>query len=298
MILCGFLLHAIIGVAEEENETPLEVVRVSPSGSGVSTTVGRITVEFNKPIIAFGSQFQEFGEVHIEISPDVQCSWRAFETNEYTCLLDDDLEPETTYSIKVLHTAESLDGSVLGVNRQYQFKTALLSVRHDWTFWRSPINPGFRLRFSRPVALSTVLQTVLIQSQDGSEDVEVRADYERRYGISHRDFYLQDENGIWQQMSEEDAKDFVELLKKGGLGPDDENPLGDIATRQWYVEPESELQFGSSYELHLDAGAKSIFANESTEESVKFGIFDTFGDIELKGIIYLITNSLWGIDSN
>ncbi|MXW54472.1 MAG: hypothetical protein F4Z66_10970, partial [Gammaproteobacteria bacterium] len=162
-ILCGFLLYALTGVAEEAIETPLEVVSVTPSGDGVSTTFGRITVEFNKPMVALGRSLEGFsGEIPVEVTPGVRCAWRAFETNEYTCFLDDDLEAETTYAIKVLQTAKSLDGSVLGTSREYTFKTALLHVEAETSHWRSLTQPITGLWFSRPVSLDTVLKTVRI----------------------------------------------------------------------------------------------------------------------------------------
>ena len=150
LTLCCVLLYAFIGSTDQEESTPLEVVKVTPLGGGVSTTMGRITIEFNKPMLALGERFQEFNEIPIEITPSVACTWRAFSMYEFTCLLDDDLLPETTYTIKVLGTAESLDGSVLTNGHESVFTTVLLAVEQDWMFWKSLPKRSFDSGFLTP----------------------------------------------------------------------------------------------------------------------------------------------------
>lgn len=277
------VFYAIPGLTEGDPSTQLKVLNVTPLGSGVSTSLGRITIEFNKPMVALGGLLQEFEEIPIEITPSVRCSWRSFDANEFTCYLDDDLEEETTYTIRVLQTAESLDGSMLGQRAEYSFKTALLSVESRWTYWRSPTRPIFRLWFSRPVALSTVLETLRVQQSEGLDQIKVRATYGPHGGPSD-DFYSQDQNGQWQLIEDEDAKAWVDLLIEEGIGSDSTNFSNDIAERKWYIEPTEDLQPNSNYDLILAAGARSIFATESTEAPLKFGSFKTLGEFEIVGL--------------
>lgn len=283
LVFSCVLFYAIPGLPEGDTSTQLKVVNVTPLGSGVSTSLGRITIEFNKPMVALGGLLQEFEEIPIEITPSVRCSWRSFDANEFTCYLDDDLEEETTYTIRVLQTAESLDGSMLGQSTEYSFKTALLSVESRWTYWRSPTRPIFRLWFSRPVALSTVLETLRVQQSEDLDQIKVRATYGPHGGPSD-EFYSQDQNGQWQLVEDEDAKAWVELLIEEGIGSDSTNFSNDIAERKWYIEPIKDLQPSSTYDLILAAGAKSIFATEATDVPVKFGSFKTLGEFEIVGL--------------
>lgn len=284
LILCGILLFGVDCLAEQENETPFDVVNVTPIGDGVSTTLGRITIEFNKPLMAFGRQFHEFSEIPVEVSPDVSCAWRAFSTNELTCLLNDDLEPETTYTIKVLDSAESLDGSALANGREFSFTTALLSVSQDWTSWKSPTIPVFRLYFSRPVTMSMVQQTVQILSLDGFENISVRATHSPSLNSLVGKFYRRDSDGQWKLMSDDDVVDFAIALAKGGTTINDAYHPAEVAGTNWYVEPATDLQSGSLYSLRLREGAKSIFGTESTENAVEFWSFKTFPKFELIGL--------------
>ncbi|MCY3885175.1 MAG: hypothetical protein OXG24_09725, partial [Gammaproteobacteria bacterium] len=272
-----------MGFTDEEEPSPLEVVKVTPLGGGVSTTFGRITIEFNKPMLAFGRGFQEFNEIPIEVTPDASCRWRATSANEFICLVGEDLQPETTYTIKVLDTAKSLDGSVLNNSREFTFKTALLSVEQRWPFWKSPTTPVFRLWFSRPVTLSTVVETVLLHSHDGSNEISVRATHSSELNRLGGDFFALGEDGQWHRMSDDEVDAFAAAIAEG-IAATDAQKRNAIAGRNWYVEPATELEIGSLYSLSLGEGAKSIYATEGTKEAVDFWSFETFDEFTFMGL--------------
>ncbi|MXW54583.1 MAG: hypothetical protein F4Z66_11560 [Gammaproteobacteria bacterium] len=292
----GAILLVCTLVFGNEQVEELEVVSVTPSGVEVPISRGEVIIEFNKNMVAFGQTDKDLSDVPVEITPELQCTWRWTSPNQLTCTHSDFLKYTTSYVVSIGSSFSALDGSSLVSKRQFSFRTASLGVYGRNTYWRSATRPIFYVSFSQPMRLSTMLQKVHIRDLKTSELLEVRAvniagPGMLRWEQNTSNFYLQEESGHWTEASESERENLLQSLKGQGIDRERYSKENvDFATKSWYLEPHSNLDPNTTYDLEVDSDVASIFATEPTTRPMHISRFKVYPDFEFLGLECLDTN--------
>ena len=290
LIFCIFLAHGAFA-AETNSDGHLSIVRVTPSGDEVPTTRGEIIIEFDRPMVPFGESHRNLRQVPVEIKPEIECNWMWDSASQLSCFPRDPFKHTTTYSITIGKSLTAMDGAMLYRNTEFTFRTTSLDVRGRNEYWNSPTEPIFRLTFSQPVPLSTVLEKAHFKSVGSSEEIAVRATLVSDFQARAEEYFRRDTDGTWKRASWEDSKYIKSLLQERDpqrLANSIE--ANDFAAKGWMIEPSTPLQLDSTYELEIAAGVKSIVATEPTEHSIHIDRFETFPVFEFVGLECIYTD--------
>lgn len=286
------ILGICIQVMGQEEDTQLQVVRVTPSGDEVPVTRGEIIIDFNKNMAAFGQTDQDLTDVPVEIKPELECTWRWTSANQLTCV-HEALRYTTSYVISIGTSLQALDGSMLDSTHEVSFRTASLGVFGTNSLWRSPTRPIFEISFSQPMALGTILDKVHIRDLKTSELHEVKVMHSvslPRWRQITSTFFHQNEEGEWIRASDAESAEYLLALRDGGIDPENYAEVKrEFATRSWMVEPLAPLKPDTPYDLEVASNAKSIFASEPTKLPMHISRFEVYPAFEFLGLECLDT---------
>ena len=287
LAILAIVLFSVPAFGQDESDQ-LQVVSVTPSGDEVPITRGEIIIEFNKKMVAFGQTDKDLSTVPVEIKPELQCTWRWTGLSQLTCAHSDRLLYTTSYVISIGISLEALDGSRLESQREFSFRTASLGAYGRTSFWRSPTRPVYKLTFSQPMSLGTIVQNVQIRDLTSSELQEIKVVHFAGLSRIHRlvsPHYRQNKEGVWTRVSETERAAQLQSLEDGGIDRASyakEKP--EFATRTWFVEPLSSLKPNTPYDLEVASNVTSVFATEPTTLPMHISRFEVYPAFEFLGL--------------
>lgn len=283
----GAILLFCAQVFGDDADEQLKVLSVTPAGDEVPVSRGEVIIQFNKKMVAFGQTDRDLSDVPIEISPELQCTWRWTGPSQLTCTHSDFLKYSTSYVISIGTSLKALDGSGLASDRKFSFRTASLGVSGRASHWRSATRPIFDVNFTQPIPLSMILEKVHIRNLKTSELHEIEAvDLASwtRFDSVGSDFFILDESGKWARAGESEKGALLKDMKWGIDREKFASEKREFATRSWYLESRSSLDPDSTYDLEIDSNVKSIFATEPTTRSMHITRFEVYPKFELLGL--------------
>ncbi len=243
---------------KEPSPIQTKVIRITPSGTDILPTK-EILFEFADTIVPLGKMDRATDEIHIDISPALECQWRWVDRSALACKLSDGkgLAPATTYNITLHKHFSSYDAVHLADTYQHSFSTQKPKVRYvSHELWKTPDIPYLHVYFNMPVSRASV-QNYLEFHLDNNDSVAV--------AIMKK-----------EQISDEQSLQTTYL-------PD--TSADTHLQQEWIVAPSRALGLKTSATLVLKPGLIAASGTlSSTKEQVleKIHTFDTFRFIRLR----------------
>lgn len=176
-VLLITLMLARLGVGPAEAVTPLQLLRVTPSGEDVPAGQ-QLVLQFDRPMVPLGRTERRAEEVPIRITPALACTWRWLNASTLACQLDvqDAMTPATRYTVTLRPGLTARDGATLTETISHTFITQRPHIQRTWfQTWTSPGTPEILVVFDQPVRGATLEQHVYMQTADSQRvAVQVR----------------------------------------------------------------------------------------------------------------------------
>lgn len=173
LILLTALLSALLlaqpALAVVNQNNPLKILRITPSGTDVSAS-RQIVITFNQPVVPLGKMERDAAEIPVIITPALQCQWRWLNTSSLACQLGDEtaLKPATSYQMSVMPGIMTENEQTLKALFHHQFITKRPTVRYtSFKTWRAPGMPKIRVRFNQSVTRDSVAKHLYMETADG-----------------------------------------------------------------------------------------------------------------------------------
>lgn len=250
----------------------LSVTRVLPQGNDVPTSLGEISISFNRPAIRFGEEPTHDWSLSIETKPHLDCAWTWTNTDTLTCYLNEDLQRATQYSIIVHPNFATYDGLKLSDSHRADFVTELPKLSSSTVYWVAPSEVSVSIGFSQPVTYASLKERIQLKDLSTGNVVGVDSDRIHPTGIST--MYLYNDSGKWERLRK---------LERG-LGAKIDYDDSRVANRYFWVRNIRGLEVGTTYVLEVVDGLRSIFGDETSDGSFPTQEFYAFPKFELVGI--------------
>lgn len=262
--------------AGAQDVRPLEVIRFTPDGDNVPET-RQLAFTFNRPVVPLGRMERTAEEVHVSITPALDCAWRWKDPSTLLCQLGDGKQTKlaTKYTVTMQPGITAEDGAQLAAPFTARFTTQRADVRyHYFKTWRGPGNPVMRLTFNQPVTkTSAEAALTLVTGQGKAVAVKLSADPDDHEAPSF--IPVPGESGRFLFFGkQEERKSDDRLTRKNGIE----------ARRVWLLEPAESLPLDSSVMLKLGPGLVSAEGEEKSADSRDVVGFDTFPAFAFVGL--------------
>ncbi|MGM0422288.1 MAG: alpha-2-macroglobulin family protein [Pseudomonadota bacterium] len=266
--------------AFNENNRPLKITRITPSGKDVPA--GRqIVFQFNRPVVPIGRMERTADEIPVNITPDPECQWRWMNTSALACQLgqENTLKKATHYNIVMKPGLTTEDGANLKEAVHHDFITVRPRVSYTrFENWHSPGTPVIRVIFNQSVSKSSVAEHLFFSYEDESgeqkelRNITIEADPDDktppRYIAVPGENYTLDFGESDPVKSDDDPR----------------NLNGEEARRIWLVTPQTELPLDTSVDLKVEPGLISAHGDQSGIRKRTVVNFHTYPEFEFLGV--------------
>lgn len=262
--------------AGAEGQKPLEIIRFTPDGDNVPEA-RQLAFTFNRPVVPLGRMERTAEEVHVTITPALDCAWRWKDSSTLLCQLGDGKETKlsTKYTVTMQPGITAEDGAQIDAPFTADFTTQRADVRyHQFKTWRAPGHPVMRLTFNQPVTKKSA-EAALTLVTENSKIVAVRLAADPDDSEAPSFVPVPGESGgFFFFGKQEKRKSDDQLTQKNGIE----------ARRVWLLEPAEELPLDAHMMLKLSPGLVSALGDEKSAISRDVVGFDTFPAFGLVGM--------------
>ncbi len=233
----------------EEDIDPgqLSVVRYSPEGE--VSLAPQIAVTFSHPMIAISSQGEASAQVPVQMTPNVEGSWRWLGTKTIVFESTDQRLPMATdYTVTIPKGTKSANGLSLYQDKSFTFSTPSLRYISLWPQGNSnPLNPLMLLSFDQAIDAQKLLPFIEVKADGKVQEFRLATDKELKES-SHATSIMKDKP----------------------------------ADRFLAIKPTNELPTDSTIEVIVKQGAISAEGNRTTDEN-QYSRFKTYGPFVIRG---------------
>lgn len=232
----------------------IDIITDSQNSSGTN----QIAIQFNRPIVSYGTRNTD--NIPIDINPNVNCQWQWINDSLLVCYLanGERFHLATTYNIKIKKDFKTFDGASFGEEKNFSFTTLKPDASYvNIIAWKNSGKPVFRLSFNQIVNTQNLEKTIfIIDANDRKKTFRIKLLDEQKY------------LGEYEIKQQHDQ--FLKFFPNNEI---DEKENKSII----FFEPEENLAINSNFKVILDHGITSAHGPESiigTEEVFSFKTFD------------------------
>jgi uncharacterized protein YfaS (alpha-2-macroglobulin family) len=268
--------YAAFDSATQPVDDTLRITRITPSGEDVPA--GRqIVFQFDRPVVPVGRMDRKTEEIPVTITPALNCEWRWLNTSALACQLGekDALKEATKYEITMQPGIITEKGVTLEEPVPHSFITIRPRVNYT-TFktWRAPGIPIIRTIFDQPVTKDSVEEHIFMLLTKTGDYKKIKAEPDP------------DDRSLPMILPLPGEKLDLHVLEQQKQKNDDQLQMvkGHESRRIWQISPLAELPLDSNVELTVESGLVSALGPETGTENRVIVTFDTFPELEFKGI--------------
>lgn len=272
LIASGGATYAAFDSAKAAEEKELRIDRVTPTGEDVASE-RQIVFTFNRPVVPLGKMERTKEEVHVTLTPNVECEWRWINTSSLACQLTEkeQLRRSTKYDIAMEPGIAAEDGAKIAEAYKATFITQRADIEYNnFRTWLSPGMPVIRLTLNQPVTKGSLQKALTFNEGGNVTAIDVKPDPDDSQPPSYVPF-----GKGWLYFGEQEKRKSDDKLTEKD---------GEEARRVWLIQPQKELPLDTTVTLKLAAGLSSAEGPEPSVATRDVVTFDTYPELKVLGV--------------